>query len=200
MGMNWDAIFSDGTRDYVDPWQPKKGQTVTIRLRVAHKEQVEAYLCANNVRSLMKLDRETDLFDYYKVRINLGAAPFSYYFEIHCGSETAYFDRYGVTDEIRRQYRFLLVPGFSTPDWASGAVMYQILVDRFKNSDPSNDVVDNEYHYITRNVSFIPDWNQPPSEFDVTNEKLYKDMVLRLDYLVLSLYNLNTDEIEIIMK
>ena len=30
------------------------------------------------------------------------------------------------------------MPGFKTPDWAKGAVMYQIFVDRFYNGDKSN--------------------------------------------------------------
>ena len=31
---------------------------------------------------------------------------------------------------------------FATPDWAKGAVMYQIYADRFCNGDPTNDVLD----------------------------------------------------------
>ncbi len=34
------------------------------------------------------------------------------------------------------------------PDWAKGAVMYQIFMDRFCNGDASNDVLDREYVYI----------------------------------------------------
>ena len=35
---------------------------------------------------------------------------------------------------------FVMAPGFSTPDWAKGAVIYQIYTDRFYNGDPENDV------------------------------------------------------------
>ena len=35
-----------------------------------------------------------------------------------------------------------------TPDWAKGAVMYQIFVDRFCNGDPTNNVLTDEYSYI----------------------------------------------------
>ena len=42
----------------------------------------------------------------------------------------------------------MIQPGFSTPEWAKGAVMYQIFVDRFYNGDPTNDVEDREYIYI----------------------------------------------------
>lgn len=36
-------------------------------------------------------------------------------------------------DQVRRC--FVILPGFVTPAWAKGAVMYQIFVDRFCNGD-----------------------------------------------------------------
>ena len=45
---------------------------------------------------------------------------------------------------------FRITPGFTTPNWAKGAVMYQIFTDRFCNGDPSNDVLEREYSYIRR--------------------------------------------------
>ena len=38
--MNKEAIFSDGSNLFVRPWEPEKGQPVTIRVRVS--EDVEA--------------------------------------------------------------------------------------------------------------------------------------------------------------
>ena len=45
-------------------------------------------------------------------------------------------------------YDYVVCPGFRTPKWAKGAVMYQIFTDRFCNGDPDNDVEDREYYYI----------------------------------------------------
>ena len=45
---------------------------------------------------------------------------------------------------VDRHYDFRLIPGYKTPGWAKGAVMYQIYVDRFCNGDPSNDVLTDE--------------------------------------------------------
>lgn len=36
---------------------------------------------------------------------------------------------------------FVITPGFHVPEWAKGALMYQIFVDRFNNGDPTNDVL-----------------------------------------------------------
>ena len=68
-----------------------------------------------------------------------------------------------MSQEIRPEYAFRILPGFATPDWAKGAIMYQILVDRFANGDPTNDVLDNEYHYIKTMSRQIKDWNQLPN-------------------------------------
>ena len=56
-----------------------------------------------------------------------------------------------------------IVPGFHTPAWAEGAVMYQIFVDRFCNGDKSNDVLDGEYRYGGRGVIRVEDWDTPPT-------------------------------------
>lgn len=61
------------------------------------------------------------------------------------------------------EWEFEFTPGFKTPDWAKGAVMYQIMVDRFNNGDKSNDVMTNEYAYIGRGVSKVENWMEPPA-------------------------------------
>ena len=37
----------------------------------------------------------------------------------------------GAIKELNTYYNFQIMPGFKTPDWAKGAVMYQIFADRF---------------------------------------------------------------------
>ena len=165
--MNKEAIFSDGTRMFLIPPEPNVGDRVFIRIRTAHADVAEVYLRTPEERIRMYVDREEFGFDYYKTRIDLGKEAFAYIFEVVSPDETCFFDRYGLSNEIRFQYAFRIQPGFSTPAWSKGAVMYQILVDRFCNGDETNDVVDNEYHYIMEPVKAIKDWNTLPSSFDV---------------------------------
>ena len=56
-----------------------------------------------------------------------------------------------------------VAPGFKTPDWAKGAVLYQIFTDRFCNGDPDNDVVTGEYYYNGGRVEKVEDWYCPPA-------------------------------------
>ena len=70
-------------------------------------------------------------------------------------------------DEADPEFDFKITPGFYTPDWAKGAVMYQIFTDRFCNGDPDNDVESMEYVYIGKPVYRVKDWGRNPSTMDV---------------------------------
>ena len=78
-----------------------------------------------------------------------------------------FYDRYGVSKEKRKQYLFCINPGFSTPEWAKGAVMYQIYVERFYNGDPANDVLTGEYQYIGDKTVKVDDWEKYPAAMGV---------------------------------
>ncbi|MCR5099491.1 MAG: glycoside hydrolase family 13 protein [Lachnospiraceae bacterium] len=166
--MNRDAIFSDGTIRYRQPEEPAPGSDVTIRIRLDRHDFVTCIIVLDNGRRVpMYYDSQWGEFAFYQVTIPLTEKRIFYHFEIRCGSEYLFYDRFGVTDDYRPQYRFSIMPGFSTPAWARGAVMYQILVDRFCNSDADNDVLDDEYHYISMHSKRVKDWNTNPSSFDV---------------------------------
>lgn len=164
-----EALFSDGTADYRIPEEPKENEDVTIRFRAAKNNVDLVWLCTEEERYPMRLAESDESFDYFSVKISLGTEPFSYYFEILSGMMHCCYDRYGVTKDVRKQYLFQIVPGFSTPGWAKGAVMYQIMVDRFYNGDPSNDVLDNEYSYINKKSARVSSeqWDKCPENFNV---------------------------------
>ncbi len=166
--MNRDAIFSDGTIRYRQPEEPAANSEVLIRLRLDRHDFVTCNLIIDEkYRFPMYFDREKGEFAYYQVSIPLEEKRIFYHFELRCGSEKLYYDRFGATDDYRPQYRFSIMPGFSTPAWTKGAVMYQILVDRFNKADETNDVLDGEYHYISMHSRRVTDWNTNPSNFDV---------------------------------
>lgn len=61
----------------------------------------------------------------------------------------------------------MIRPGFKTPDWAKGAVFYQIYVDRFCNGDKTNDVETREYFYIGDYSVKVDDWEKLPAMMGV---------------------------------
>lgn len=181
------ALFSDGTADYRSPVEPKENEKVTIRFRTFKNNVDVVWLCSEGKKYMMTKAQSTETFDYYAVEIQLGTEPFCYYFEVVSGVLLCRYDRYGVTEDVREQYFFRIVPGFSTPEWAKGAVMYQIMVDRFYNGDMSNDVLDREYFYIKTLSARVPadQWEKAPESFGVREfyggdiEGVWK----KLDYL-----------------
>ena len=161
------ALFSDGTADYRLPVEPGLNEKVTIRFRTARNNVDAVWLCHHGEkREMVKTESEGE-FDYYSVTVQLEEEPYYYFFEIATGVLFCYYDRYGVTRDIRPQYHFCIVPGFETPAWAKGAVMYQILVDRFYNGDSTNDVLKDEYYYIRSNSQKVDNWDKCPENFSV---------------------------------
>lgn len=161
------ALFSDGTADYREPVEANAGDTVTIRFRTARDNVDIVWLCAGNKRYKMKKVKSDEEFDFYETAVILGEEPFWYYFKVATGLLHVYYDRLGVAKEARKDYLFCMIPGFSTPEWSKGAVMYQILVDRFYNGDTSNDVLTDEYYYIRSTSKKMENWEDCPSDFSV---------------------------------
>jgi len=134
--MNREALFSDGTGQYLVPSEPKKNEVVTIRFRTAKNDVDFVRVISGSRAFVMRKTASEDAFDYHEVRWKLGEEPLRYCFEVNGHEEhgrgvVCYYDRLGVSDRMRNECTFTIVPGFSTPDWAKGAVMYQIFVDRF---------------------------------------------------------------------
>ncbi len=186
--MNRQALFCDGTAGYVIPQEPQENECVRLRFRTAKDDvkrvrlmtAVGGYDLAKEKNSVNESE-----FDYYVITWRLNENPFRYCFEISDEEETCYYGRCGVSKEIVEFYNFVIVPGFSTPDWAKGAVMYQIFTDRFYNGDPSNDVETNEYYYIGGYSTKVKDWNKYPAAMGV--REFYggdlKGVMEKLDYL-----------------
>lgn len=183
--INVEALFSDGTRRYRNPCEPMEGEAVKIRFRTARENVEHVYLLTNSSREEMKLVNHDRLFDYYEGILQLEDSSVDYYFEINSGNFTCYYNNKGVTNEVNQNNNFTLMPGFKTPDWAKGAVFYQIFVDRFCNGDTSNDVLDNEYSYIGGGTVEVNEWNKYPSTMGV--REFYggdlRGVIKKLDYL-----------------
>lgn len=183
--MNKTALFCDGTEGYVYPPEPKESELVTFRFRTAKDDVDRVGLVTSADTYVMEKECTQGEFDYYTFETRLGEEPFRYCFEVQSGTEKYYYGRCGISREILEYYNFVVVPGFSTPDWAKGAVMYQIFTDRFYNGDKSNDVETNEYYYIGDYSQRVTNWNKYPANMGV--REFYggdlQGVMDKLDYL-----------------
>ena len=167
--MNKQALFSDGSKWYVSPQEPECNETVKIRIRTAKGDAVRVRVITDGKGYDLGKEISEGEFDYYSVIWKLGCEPFRYYFEIRDEEQTLYYNRCGASGEPDEDFDFVIVPGFSVPEWAKGAVMYQIFTDRFCNGDSSNDVETGEYYYINDRVNQVTDWEKYPDAMDVHN-------------------------------
>ena len=179
------AVFSDGTKDYRIPPEPEAGDTVRIRLRTARGNAFAAVLVTNEQRIQMTVVSSDPLFDYYEATLPVGEENISYYFLIWSGDKYYYYNQTGVTEAPDPTYDFKIMPGFKTPDWAKGAVMYQIFVDRFCNGNGINEVADHEYAYLGKHVQRVFRWDELPETDDI--RRFYggdlNGVLSKLDYL-----------------
>ncbi len=128
----------------------------------------------------MRVVASDPAYDYWAVTITPTQPTVLWYrFIVRDGTDTDFYEDDHVVDGLYRGYNeggagraydespdlsFQLTvydPNFRTPDWLKGAVVYQILPDRFRNGDPSNDVVSGTHFYYgnpTAGITYTA-WN-----------------------------------------
>ena len=165
--LNKGALYSDETAVSRNPVEPEPYSEVTIRLRTGTGNIEHAYICYDNNEYDMFLAGADELFDYYEYSLKLEDKQIRYYFRVQTGSISCFYDKTGAVDSRTGWYDFVVTPGFKTPDWAKGAVIYQIYTDRFFNGDKTNDVLTREYNYIGDYSQRVSDWNKYPATMGV---------------------------------
>ena len=192
--MRTEAFYADTTYGYVRPVEPDPGEQVRLFFRTPAEEPVRVSLivtggigeaaegpCALHMK---EVSRDTH-FAVYSCALDAGDEPLTYHFKADDGISPVYYGRLGVSAQEENAADFRIYPGFHTPDWAKGAVGYQILVDRFRNGDLNNDVTNGEYIYLGQPCEAQHNWNHLPKDGD------YRDfyggdllgVMNKLDYL-----------------
>ncbi|MBP3629155.1 MAG: alpha amylase N-terminal ig-like domain-containing protein, partial [Anaerotignum sp.] len=137
------AVYSDETKQYRFPAEPLSADEVEITIRVGKETFSAVFLCTDEREYLMDVTEEDGIFEYYKTTLPPTEKKVTYYFRLQYGEEEGFYTKYGYFDTFKDEGRFEIIRDFVTPDWAKGAVMYQIYPDRFCNGDSSNDVKTN---------------------------------------------------------
>ncbi len=113
----------------------------------------------------------------------------SYYFQVKAGEDLIYYGASGPVENAADIQFFRVsvdsVQTFVTPDWAKGAVIYQIFPDRFSNGDSTNDPRSGEWD-VYGNLSVVRSWTElpvnPPTGSDFFGGDL-QGIIDKLDYL-----------------
>ena len=168
--MDRNAFFSDTNEHYVTEWMQGACCTLRVRFRAALADKLRVSLLLQEREeavSLSPVSGGSRFREYACTFVTESTVSWLFLIEDRESGEKLYYDRRGVSKTARPELCFQHIPGFRTPDWAKGAVMYQIFVDRFRDGNSANDVDTDEYLYIGLPVQHIENWDEKPSAFDV---------------------------------
>ena len=187
------SIFSDETPLFRTPAEPEVGDTVSIRLRIMKNAGAQVtFLTGMPTRvSNMRRIRTDDVFDWYETEYTVKDASAVYYaFLIAWKGKYIHYLRTGatLTDSVPfpdPAHSFRIIPGFHVPEWAKGAVQYQIFPDRFRNGNPRTDVRNKEYFYSGDYVRHAASWHELPQigDYRVFYGGDLQGVMDKLDYL-----------------
>ena len=151
-------VFSDESANFVQFVETVQGKRLIIFIRTAKNNADHVLLNLNGINLETKFCESRGRFDYFSAEVSNFHEVLNYYFVIHKCGKVHFYSKQGVTQEHDAGYNFKYLPGFNVPEWARGAVSYQIYVDRFFNGDEKNDVVDNEYNYLDQPSRKAKSW------------------------------------------
>lgn len=149
--MKKEAVLHLNTEDFI---YPVARNSLVVKLRTAKNDLSECHIihfCRTkpDVKNCNKLEKKysDDLFDYYEGKVDFSkvARYQKYYFQL-TGNEgkDEYYTATGFSKEEPQDgyFEFLYANQgdvISYPEWAKGAVYYQIFPERFANGDTRND-------------------------------------------------------------
>lgn len=132
-------------------------ETLVITLQAGKGDLVRCYLFygdhweRNKPLKKAKMEKvaSDDLFDYFRIKVKAPSRRMYYVFLVDDCQEKLWFSEKGLTREKPKvgelELPYFKIPNirkndiFSVPEWARGAVVYQIFPDRFYNGDKTND-------------------------------------------------------------
>ena len=138
----------------------------------------------------MSHERTDGAYDIWQVAFSLETAGlFFYYFRITGHTGTFRLFKYGddTNMEAGDKWQLSCVPAdFTTPDWAKGAVIYQIFPDRFRKSGDCDLTGKLEPYVVHENWDEEVFW-QPTEKGEVLNNDFYggnfKGITEKMDYI-----------------
>ena len=131
--INKDALFSDETANFKQPYEPEAGDAVRLILRTLANDVLEAEAVINGKSHKMAKFRTDATIDYYTYTFKCPQRRVAYYFTVTDEDDRVSYNRLGCVENVQAEFDFSFVPGFRVPDWAKSTVFYQIFPYIFCN-------------------------------------------------------------------
>ena len=166
--MNWlHTIHHDGSEKYVSKLHPRLGETVRLRLRLAHDAPVRRVVLrtfpdGEQALADMRRAEVTPPAQWWEVDLPIAEPITHYRFILDTPAGLWHYTGNGPAAYVPLDAAdFRILADYDAPAWLDEAVFYQIFPDRFANGDPTNDPQPEEYEYRGRRPTTYA-WEAPP--------------------------------------
>ncbi|MBR7133711.1 MAG: alpha amylase N-terminal ig-like domain-containing protein [Clostridia bacterium] len=179
-----EEVFHDQGHIYMQPIEPTTKDEVVMRIRTTRNNVTNAQIqyTADEGVTWGNIEMKHDGVDgtgYYDYWVGtVPAQDKAYYYRFIVGNEisTAYVSLEGTkAQEPSVTSGFYVMPGLETPDWAKGALYYNVLPTVFYNGDTTND-------FGASNERTEVSWNED-SEALLWYGGDFEGLVQKLDYI-----------------
>lgn len=166
------SIYTDGTKYFVSNPLPKKGEEVTISIRMLEDSPVKAVLLRtklNGIEQLITMEKYKvkNKLAYYKASIKVYEDVLQYHFYIAAENMIYYYNQKEITTYIPDEtYDFKILVDYNQPSWVKGSVFYQIFPDRFCNGNKELDIKSGEYTFDGHKTIHVDDWDTVPASYE----------------------------------
>lgn len=165
------SIYSDSTKNFVSDPYPKKGDTISISVRLLDNDKIkDVYLRYKSLGmervEKMRLDRVIHGLAYYQADARCEEDRFNYQFIFTRENAIYYYTQAGITNYIPDEANdFQILVDYDAPEWMSKSVFYQIMPDRFYNARPDDKHKSFDFEYQGAKATKMT-WGEPPKEYD----------------------------------
>lgn len=170
--MEWmNTVFTDGSRYFVSNPLPKKGETISLWIRIGEWSPVKQIILRTKLNGVevllpMEWDYSREGLAYFKTSVTLWEDVFHYHFYLITEDSVYYYTQNGFTQSVPDEtYDFRILTDYQQPEWVKHAVFYQIFPDRFCSGDEKLKVKDGEYQVDGYPAIQVKDWRLPPSGY-----------------------------------
>lgn len=166
-----ESVYTDGTNNFVSNPNPKKGETIRVRIRVIENKELKHILLRTKFNGLetlfeMKKENKVNGLQYYYCEFTVYEDVCHYHFYLVTDKKIYYYNQLEIVDYIPNEvYDFKILTNYDSPSWVKGTVFYQIFPERFCNGNKENDVKDGEYTFDGHKTMQIKDWNMTPLDY-----------------------------------
>ncbi len=167
---NWlVSIHHDGSEKYVSSLHPHLGDTVRLRLRMAHDVPVNRVILrtfpdGEQSFGIMQRTAAQAPVQWWEIDLPIAEPLTHYRFIIDSADGLWHYTAAGPSRYVPLDATdFRILADYQPPAWLGSAVFYQIFPDRFANGDPTNDPQPDEYEYRGQSPKTYP-WEAPPDE------------------------------------